>query len=179
MLQRIDDGEQVVKGKAQTGAAGVAAAAWACGGQAGLKVEERGSSWVTLPISKRPARKNIRGLLDFHDVHCQPAGKNCRPPRMTNPEPAANRVMVARHPKRSSMPSAKRILLVDEEAVPRHSLAEQLAREAAYAVIEAGSAAEARAAKDMISPSSTLEGGKGEALAQRPARAALAGRCCC
>ena len=43
------------------------------------------------------------------------------------------------------MPSAKRILLVDENSVPRHSLAEQLAREAAYEVIEAGSAAEARA----------------------------------
>jgi DNA-binding response OmpR family regulator len=46
------------------------------------------------------------------------------------------------------MPSAKRILLVDDEAVPRHSLAEQLTREGSYAVIEAGSAAEARVAGD-------------------------------
>ena len=45
------------------------------------------------------------------------------------------------------MPSAKPVLLVDADAVPRHSLAEQLAREGAYAVIEAGSAQEARAAK--------------------------------
>lgn len=46
------------------------------------------------------------------------------------------------------MPSAKRILLVDREAVPRHSLAEQLAREGAYKVIEAGTAEEARQARD-------------------------------
>lgn len=46
------------------------------------------------------------------------------------------------------MPSAKRILLVDPDATPRHSLAEQLARQGAYAVIEAGSADEARAARD-------------------------------
>ena len=48
------------------------------------------------------------------------------------------------------MPSAKPVLLVDADAVPRHSLAEQLAREGAYAVIEAGSAAEARAANDYL-----------------------------
>jgi DNA-binding response OmpR family regulator len=48
------------------------------------------------------------------------------------------------------MPSAKHILLVDAEAVPRHSLAEQLAREGDYVVIEAGSAAEARAASDYL-----------------------------
>jgi DNA-binding response OmpR family regulator len=46
------------------------------------------------------------------------------------------------------MPSAKRILLVDQNAGPRHSLAEQLGREGAYVVIEAGSAAEARQALD-------------------------------
>ena len=46
------------------------------------------------------------------------------------------------------MPSAKRILLVDQNAGPRHSLAEQLGREGAYAVTEAGSAAEARQALD-------------------------------
>jgi DNA-binding response OmpR family regulator len=44
------------------------------------------------------------------------------------------------------MPSAKHILLVDGNAVPRHSLAEQLAREGAYKVIEAGTPAEARQA---------------------------------
>jgi DNA-binding response OmpR family regulator len=48
------------------------------------------------------------------------------------------------------MASAKPVLLVDGNAVPRHSLAEQLAREGAYAVIEAGSAAEARAANDYL-----------------------------
>ena len=56
--------------------------------------------------------------------------------------------MVGRHNPKSSMASAKRILLVDDEAVPRHSLAEQLTREGNYAVIEAGSAAEAHAAGD-------------------------------
>jgi DNA-binding response OmpR family regulator len=67
------------------------------------------------------------------------------------------------------MPSAKRILLVDENSVPRHSLAEQLAREAAYEVIEAGSAVEARAAEDYAFAiiDADLEGGKGEALAQQ------------
>jgi DNA-binding response OmpR family regulator len=66
------------------------------------------------------------------------------------------------------MPSAKRILLVDENSVPRHSLAEQLAREAAYEVIEAGSAEQARAARDYAFAiiDAALEGGKGEALAQ-------------
>jgi len=48
------------------------------------------------------------------------------------------------------MPSAKPVLLVDGNEVPRHSLAEQLAREGAYAVVEAGSAAEARAAGDYL-----------------------------
>jgi DNA-binding response OmpR family regulator len=42
------------------------------------------------------------------------------------------------------MASAKRVLLVDHDAVLRASLAEQLTREGAYAVVEAGSAAEAR-----------------------------------
>ena len=49
---------------------------------------------------------------------------------------------------RPSMPSAKRILLVDADIVPRHSLAEQLIREGAYAVSEVSSSAEARAARD-------------------------------
>ena len=62
------------------------------------------------------------------------------------------------------MPSAKRILLVDDEAVPRHSLAEQLAREGNYAVIEAGSAAEARAAGDYHLAIIDLE--EGEVLAR-------------
>ena len=42
------------------------------------------------------------------------------------------------------MPSAKRILLVDSEAIARHSLAEQLAKQGAYTIIEAGTAEEAR-----------------------------------
>ena len=47
------------------------------------------------------------------------------------------------------MPSAKRVLLVDEDGVLRASLAEQLTREGSYAVIEAASGAEARGlAKD-------------------------------
>jgi DNA-binding response OmpR family regulator len=64
------------------------------------------------------------------------------------------------------MPSAKRILLVDENSVPRHSLAEQLTQQAAYAVIEAGSAAQAQAAQDYAFAiiDAALEGG-GEHLA--------------
>jgi DNA-binding response OmpR family regulator len=62
------------------------------------------------------------------------------------------------------MPSAKHILLVDDEAVPRHSLAEQLTREGNYAVIEAGSAAEARQARDYQFAIIDLE--EGEALAR-------------
>ena len=58
--------------------------------------------------------------------------------------------MVAATAAKSSMPSAKPVLLVDADAVPRHSLAEQLARDGAYAVIEAGSAAEARAAEKYL-----------------------------
>jgi DNA-binding response OmpR family regulator len=48
------------------------------------------------------------------------------------------------------MPSAKPVLLVDANAVPRHSLAEQLAREGAYQVIEAATAQEARAAQHYL-----------------------------
>jgi DNA-binding response OmpR family regulator len=60
------------------------------------------------------------------------------------------------------MPSAKRILLVDENSVPRHSLAEQLAQQAAYEVIEAGSAAEAQAAQDYAFAIIDAEGGGAE-----------------
>lgn len=42
------------------------------------------------------------------------------------------------------MPNARHILLVDDDAVLRASLAEQLAREGAYAIVEAANAAEAR-----------------------------------
>lgn len=42
------------------------------------------------------------------------------------------------------MPSAKRILLVDDDAMLRASLAEQFAAEGEYDPIEAGSCAEAR-----------------------------------
>jgi DNA-binding response OmpR family regulator len=74
--------------------------------------------------------------------------------------------MMRRHPNSGSMPSAKRILLVDENSVPRHSLAEQLTQQAAYEVVEAGSAAEAHAAQDYVFAiiDAPLEGG-GEKLA--------------
>ncbi|MBV9905627.1 MAG: response regulator, partial [Alphaproteobacteria bacterium] len=42
------------------------------------------------------------------------------------------------------MPSAKRVLLVDDDVMLRGSLAEQLAAEGAYTIVEAGSCAEAR-----------------------------------
>jgi DNA-binding response OmpR family regulator len=42
------------------------------------------------------------------------------------------------------MPSAKRVLLLDDDAMPRNSIAEQLAAEGEYQPIEAGTVAEAR-----------------------------------
>jgi DNA-binding response OmpR family regulator len=48
------------------------------------------------------------------------------------------------------MPSAKPVLLVDENDVPRRVLAEQLAAEGTYTVIEAGDAAAARAAQGYV-----------------------------
>ena len=42
------------------------------------------------------------------------------------------------------MPSAKRVLLVDDDTMLRHSLAEQLAAEGAYTIVEAANCAEAR-----------------------------------
>ena len=43
------------------------------------------------------------------------------------------------------MPSAKRVLLVDDDTMLRSSLAEQLASEGSYAIVEAGTCAEGRA----------------------------------
>jgi DNA-binding response OmpR family regulator len=71
------------------------------------------------------------------------------------------------------MPSAKRILLVDDEAVPRHSLAEQLTREGNYAVIEAASAAEARDASDYHF--AIIDLADGEALARELRKDGFAG----
>ena len=69
------------------------------------------------------------------------------------------------------MPSAKRVLLVDDDALLRASLAEQLTREGPYAVIEAGSAAEARdLARDggfsLAIVDQNLPDGTGDALAR-------------
>jgi DNA-binding response OmpR family regulator len=68
------------------------------------------------------------------------------------------------------MPSAKRILLVDDDIVLRTSLAEQLAREGAYHIVEAASLAEASEATaqepyEFIILDSDLPDGKGETLA--------------
>ena len=91
------------------------------------------------------------------------SGKFCRV-HMTWRRQIALRSAAA--PTSSSMPSAKRILLVDENSVPRHSLAEQLTQQAAYDVIEAGSAAEGIAAQGYAFAiiDAALEGG-GENLA--------------
>jgi DNA-binding response OmpR family regulator len=69
------------------------------------------------------------------------------------------------------MPSAKRVLLVDHDAVLRASLAEQLAREGSYSVVEAASAAEARGlSKDgsyaLAIIDQNLPDGAGDALAR-------------
>jgi DNA-binding response OmpR family regulator len=69
------------------------------------------------------------------------------------------------------MASAKRVLLVDHDAVLRASLAEQLTRDGPYAVVEAGSAAEAREqAKDgsyaLAIIDQNLPDGAGDALAR-------------
>src|ERR1700735_5670131 len=94
--------------------------------------------------SKPLARLFSASWLDFHDAIVSPTGRICRDRSRTNC------VMVAATAAKSSMPSAKPVLLVDADAVPRHSLAEQLARDGAYTVIEAGSAAEARAAEKYL-----------------------------
>jgi DNA-binding response OmpR family regulator len=69
------------------------------------------------------------------------------------------------------MPSAKRVLLVDDDAVLRASLAEQLAHEGPYTVIEAANAAEARLlAKDGVYALAIVDqglpDGAGDALAR-------------
>src|SRR5664279_2663783 len=64
--------------------------------------------------------------------------------------PSKNRVEFALPPViRTPMPTAKRVLLVDDDKMLRTSLAEQLASEGAYSIVEAANCAEARAlAKD-------------------------------
>lgn len=69
------------------------------------------------------------------------------------------------------MPSAKRVLLVDDDLLLRTSLAEQLVREGPYVVVEAANAADARkAAKDGIYAlaiiDQSLPDGAGDALAR-------------
>jgi len=69
------------------------------------------------------------------------------------------------------MASAKRVLLVDHDAVLRASLAEQLTREGSYAVVEAGSAAEARerakdGSYDLAIIDQSLRDGAGDALSR-------------
>ena len=69
------------------------------------------------------------------------------------------------------MASTKRVLLVDHDAILRASLAEQLAREGPYIVMEAGTAAEARElAKDgdyvLAIVDQELPDGAGDALAR-------------
>src|ERR1700742_1446260 len=69
------------------------------------------------------------------------------------------------------MPSAKRVLLVDDDAILRASLAEQLVREGPYVVVEAATAAEAReAAKDglyaLAIMDQNLPDGAGDALSR-------------
>ena len=69
------------------------------------------------------------------------------------------------------MPSAKRVLLVDDDAILRASLAEQLVREGPYVVVEATTAAEAReAAKDglyaLAIMDQNLPDGAGDALSR-------------
>jgi DNA-binding response OmpR family regulator len=77
------------------------------------------------------------------------------------------------------MSHAKQLLLVGPDAVPRGSLAEQLAREGAYAVIEAGSGAEARdalakGAFALAIIDQHLPDGDGEALGQSLRKAGFA-----
>jgi len=69
------------------------------------------------------------------------------------------------------MPSAKHILLVDDDSVLRASLAEQLAHEGAYIIVEAATAAEARLKADGESYALAIIGqglpdGAGDALAR-------------
>jgi DNA-binding response OmpR family regulator len=76
------------------------------------------------------------------------------------------------------MPDAKRILLVDGDAIPRHSLAEQLTQQGSYIVIEAGSAAEARLAPESCVCAiidAALPDGDGESLARELRKAGFGG----
>jgi DNA-binding response OmpR family regulator len=77
------------------------------------------------------------------------------------------------------MSPAKRILLVDGNVLPRGSLAEQLGREGPYAVVEAGSGAEAHSALAggefaLAIIEQRLPDGDGEALAQGLRKAGFA-----
>src|ERR1700733_9952138 len=123
--------------------------------------EIEGSIWVTANIQQGACQQKCPQLQAFHDaIVSGPADFSQR--TVTGDRQIA--LWFAGHNRKSSMPSAKHILLVDDETVPRHSLAEQLTREGNYAVIEAGSAAEARAAGDYHF--AIIDLAEGEALAR-------------
>src|ERR1700756_472673 len=70
------------------------------------------------------------------------------------------------------MPSAKRVLLVDDDTMLRSSLAEQLAATGEYAPVEAGSVAEGRAkAKDGLYEFMILDVGMPDGDGRRLCRA--------
>ena len=137
MLQRIDDVEQIVEARNPSPTTAAAVPAPAPAGAAGAAATGRVASMLHgLFLSKLLASEKCALLLEFHASPCSASRQNL-PARMVFG--AGQIALVSPRPNsQSAMPSAKRILLVDADAVLRASLAEQLAREGAYAVIEAG-----------------------------------------